>query len=75
MHSLWSDGTAWVGEMTEAAIARDYEYIAVTDHAKALKIAGGIDETRLREQAAEIDSINRALENAGQKLRVRGPSS
>ena len=70
MHSRWSDGTASIGEMAEAAVEFDYDYIAITDHAKGLKIAGGIDETRLSEQAVEIDTVNRILENAGRKLRV-----
>jgi DNA polymerase (family 10) len=47
----------------------DYEYIAITDHAKGLKIAGGIDEAKLREQAAEIAALNRSFKRAGQKLR------
>src|ERR1041385_8591640 len=50
MHTLWSDGTASVEEMAQAAIARGYEYIAITDHAKGLKIAGGIDESQLETQ-------------------------
>ena len=70
MHSLWSDGSASIAEMAAAAVDLDYEYIAITDHAKGLKIAGGIDEAQLREQAAEIASVNRSLEGAGHKLRV-----
>jgi DNA polymerase (family 10) len=70
MHSLWSDGAASIGKMAEAAAECDYEYIAITDHAKSLKIAGGIDEARLVEQATEIDAVNRTLENGGRKLRV-----
>jgi histidinol phosphatase-like PHP family hydrolase len=56
--------------MAEAAIEREYDYIAITDHAKGLKIAGGIDEARLSEQAAEIDAVNRSLERAGRELRL-----
>src|ERR1041384_3253238 len=44
MHTVWSDGSASIMEMAEAAIARGYEYIGITDHSKGLKIAGGIDE-------------------------------
>ena len=61
MHSLWSDGSASIAEMAAAAVELDYEYIAITDHAKGLKIAGGIDEAQLREQANEIASVNRSL--------------
>ena len=70
MHTLWSDGSASIVEMATAAVELDYEYIAITDHAKGLKIAGGIDEAQLSEQGAEIDSVNRSLGAAGKKLRV-----
>ena len=70
MHSKWSDGSVSIADMAVAAVDLDYEYIAITDHAKGLKIAGGIDEAQLREQAAEIASVNRSLESAGHKLRV-----
>ena len=70
MHSSWSDGTASIAEMAAAGADLDYEYIAITDHAKGLKIAGGIDETQLRKQADEILAVNRWLESAGHKLRV-----
>jgi len=70
MHSLWSDGSASVAEMAAAAVELNYEYIAITDHAKGLKIAGGIDEAQLREQGAEIAAVNRSLESAGNKVRV-----
>ena len=60
MHTTWSDGSASVLEMAEAAKQRGYEYIAITDHSKGLKIAGGIDERALAKQAREIASANRA---------------
>jgi putative hydrolase len=70
MHSMWSDGEASIADMAQAALECDYEYIAITDHAKGLKIAGGIDEVQLAEQAAEIAAVNHALEADGRKLRV-----
>jgi histidinol phosphatase-like PHP family hydrolase len=70
MHSTWSDGSGSVQEMADAAIERNYEYIAITDHSKGLKIAGGIDEGQLAEQAAEIEGVNRSLKVAGRKLTV-----
>lgn len=70
MHSEWSDGSGSIREMADAAIERNYEYIAITDHSKGLKIAGGIDETQLKAQAVEIDEINASLKSAGKKLRV-----
>ena len=44
--------------MAEAAANRSYEYIAITDHSKTLKIAGGIDESALKRQGAEITKVN-----------------
>jgi histidinol phosphatase-like PHP family hydrolase len=61
MHTQWSDGSGTVANMAEAAIGRGYEYIAVTDHTKGLKIAGGLDEKRLAAQRQEIDAVNRDL--------------
>ena len=59
MHTVWSDGSAHVAEMAEAARERGYEYIAITDHSKGLKIAGGIDEKALAKQAREIAALNK----------------
>lgn len=70
MHTLWSDGSASVQEMANAADARGYEYIAITDHSKGLKIAGGINEEQLRQQAEEIAVVNESLGAAGKRLRV-----
>ena len=70
MHTEWSDGEATVEEMGEAAVARGYEYIAITDHAKGLKIAGGIDEAQLAEQGSEISAVNARLERRREKLWV-----
>ena len=50
MHTLWSDGSGTIVEMADAAKERGYEYIAITDHSKSLKIAGGIDERTLKKQ-------------------------
>jgi histidinol phosphatase-like PHP family hydrolase len=65
MHTVWSDGSARVREMAEAAKQRGYEYIAITDHSKGLKIAGGIDERALAKQAREIAAVNRARTTRG----------
>jgi histidinol phosphatase-like PHP family hydrolase len=58
MHTQWSDGSASILEMAQAAKDRGYEYIAITDHSKGLKIAGGIDEKTLARQALEIAEAN-----------------
>ncbi len=70
MHSRWSDGSATIAEMADAAKERSYEYIAITDHSKGLKIAGGIDESALKRQGTEIAKVNAALSKSGSQLTV-----
>ncbi len=47
MHTTETDGRATLEEMAEAAKALGYEYIAITDHSKALAMANGLDEKRV----------------------------
>jgi histidinol phosphatase-like PHP family hydrolase len=70
MHTQWSDGSGSVEQMGEAAVERGYEYIAITDHSKGLKIAGGIDEAQLSRQAVEIDEVNDMLAQRSQPVHV-----
>lgn len=65
MHTGWSDGSASILEMAEAARERGYSYIAITDHSKGLKIAGGIDEKALAEQGREIAGVNNTMRRSG----------
>ena len=58
MHTTWSDGAHSVEEMVLSARDKGYEYIAITDHSKSLRIANGLDETRLRIQREEIERLN-----------------
>ena len=69
MHSEWSDGSSTIAEMAAAALERQYEYIAITDHAKGLKIAGGIDEKQLARQGMEIEKLNASIAS-GKRFRV-----
>lgn len=70
MHTRWSDGSADVRAMTDAAIQHGYEFIAITDHSKGLRIAHGIDEQKLAKQVAEINSINRDFAATGARFSV-----
>ena len=70
MHSLWSDGSGSIQEMAEVGDALGYEYIAITDHSKGLKIAGGINEDQLQQQSIEIQNVNDAFGAAGRTIRV-----
>ncbi len=58
VHSSWSDGSSSIEEVVRAAQRRGYEYVAICDHTKSLKIAHGLDETRLLKQMEEIDRLN-----------------
>jgi histidinol phosphatase-like PHP family hydrolase len=64
MHSTWSDGDAEISELAAEGARRGYDYIAVTDHSKGLKIAGGLDEDELEHQLREIDRVNAELTGA-----------
>jgi len=70
MHTRWSDGSGTVAEMADAAKERSYDYIAITDHSKGLKIAGGIDERALKRQGTEIAKVNAALSKSASQLTV-----
>ena len=61
MHTTESDGKNSIREMAEAARARGYEYIAVTEHSRRLAMVGGLDEKRLMKQMEEIDRLNATL--------------
>jgi DNA polymerase (family 10) len=47
--------------MAHAAKARDYQYLSITDHTKGLKIANGLNESRLDQQGRDIDITNAAF--------------
>jgi histidinol phosphatase-like PHP family hydrolase len=70
MHTRWSDGSGTIAEMVDAAGKRSYEYIAITDHSRSLKIASGIDERALKKQGAEIARLNRLASKSGRKPMV-----
>jgi DNA polymerase (family X) len=58
MHTLETDGRATLEEMAEAARALGYEYIAITDHSKALAMANGLDEKRAVDFAKKVRQLN-----------------
>ena len=59
MHTTETDGRATLEEMAEAARQRGYEYIATTDHSKALAMANGLDEARVTAFARRLRELNR----------------
>lgn len=61
MHTTETDGRATLEEMAEAARERGYEYIAITDHSKALAMANGLDEARAVAFAKRVRELNDSL--------------
>ena len=59
MHTTETDGRASLEEMAEAARGMGYEYVAITDHSKALAMANGLDEKRVVDFAKKVREINR----------------
>jgi DNA polymerase (family 10) len=60
MHTTETDGRATLEEMAAAARDLGYEYIAITDHSKALAMSNGLDEARAVEFARRVREINAA---------------
>lgn len=58
MHTTESDGRGTLEEMASAARERGYEYIAITDHSKALAMANGLDEHRVLAFARHTAQLN-----------------
>jgi DNA polymerase (family 10) len=58
MHTTATDGRATLEEMAEAARALGHEYIAITDHSKAVAMSFGLDEQRVVEFAREVRRLN-----------------
>ena len=60
-HTTDSDGRDSLEAMAEAAQARGYEYLAVTDHTPSVRIARGLDRAGFRRQMRRIDRLNARL--------------
>jgi DNA polymerase (family 10) len=61
VHSDWSDGKATVLEMAEAAKDRGYEYLAICDHTRNVRVVPGLDADDVRRQAEEIAAANEQM--------------
>lgn len=57
MHTTWSDGAHSVEEMIKYCLNKGYQYMAITDHSKFLRVANGLNEERLRKQREEIERL------------------
>jgi DNA polymerase (family X) len=61
VHTDWSDGKATVLEMGEAALARGYEYLAICDHTRNVRVVPGLDGDDVRRQGEEVAAANEVL--------------
>ena len=61
VHTDWSDGTDSLEAMVEAARARGYDYVAITDHSRGLGIARGLSLEQVRAQHEQIVALNRRV--------------
>jgi DNA polymerase (family 10) len=60
-HTKATDGRYTALEMAEAAKARGFEYLAITDHSQHVTVARGLDAKRLAKSIKEIDRLNAKL--------------
>lgn len=54
MHTTYTDGSGTIAEMVAGVAGLGYEYIALTDHSRQLRIAHGMDEAGFARQDAEL---------------------
>jgi DNA polymerase (family 10) len=59
VHTNATDGVDELAEMVDAARRRGYEYIAITDHTKAVRVAGGLTRGDFHRQFKAIDRLQK----------------
>jgi DNA polymerase (family 10) len=58
VHTTWSDGKATVLEMARAAAEFGYEYLAICDHTRNVRVVPGLNADDVRRQGEEIAEAN-----------------
>jgi len=61
MHTKASDGLNTIEEMAEAARQLGYEYIAITEHTKSTRVAGGLNEKEMLSHVRRIRDANKKV--------------
>lgn len=61
VHTKSSDGSHDIQELIDAAKARGYEYLAITDHSKGLAVARGLSIDQVLEQNKKVKALNKKL--------------
>ena len=62
MHTVETDGRNTIEEMAEAARARGYKYMAITDHTKNLAMTNGLDDKRAEKHIQRIRAAAKNFE-------------
>jgi DNA polymerase (family X) len=62
MHTVETDGRNTIEEMAEAAKARGYKFMAITDHSKNLAFANGLDDARAVAHIKRIREANETID-------------
>ena len=57
-HSTYSDGSASLADMAEAARSLGFSYFGICDHSQSLRIADGLSPDAVRRQHDEVHSLN-----------------
>lgn len=60
-HTTWSDGRASVLELGRAARDLGYDYVAVCDHTRNVRVVPGLDADDVRRQGEEVAGANDEL--------------
>ncbi|HPO71138.1 MAG TPA: DNA polymerase/3'-5' exonuclease PolX [Armatimonadota bacterium] len=58
LHTDWSDGRDSLEQMVEAARARGYEYVVISDHSVSMGFVHGLTLERIQEQRGRIAELN-----------------
>jgi DNA polymerase (family 10) len=58
-HTDWSDGHHPLEQLVEAAQARGYQYVIVSDHSQSLALARGLTPEALRAQIGKVRELQR----------------
>jgi DNA polymerase (family 10) len=61
MHTRASDGANTIEEMAAFAKKLGYDYIAITDHSKAVRVAGGLNDEELAAHTKATKRINKGM--------------
>lgn len=78
-HTNATDGRDSILEMAQAAQAMGYEYLAITDHSKETRVAGGLDDARMKRHLDRIRRVGEKLDGiellAGSEVDIKKDGS